>query len=457
MKKKLFVILLLCFVMTLGLGANAAAAPDIQVLYDGEKIAFDVQPQLVNDRTMVPFRKIFETLNYSVDWNGADKTITATDGTNNIKLTMNSYNIEFNGKTVKSDTAPYATGSRVLVPVRIISELSGRDVLWDEKNVTVLIYNKIDTPWVDGDLQYIAHDGQYFYALSQTERVMQINSADGSVKELPIKADSIRTLQAVDGKVIAEAENKNLIYNTADGTTKTIDHSVSNHQLYKSYYYDGKIIACYFPNQGEKNIQWGIISCADNSYTDLGEALGNGNRLLVYNDRIFADNIIYNMNTGEIDQAVKADSARKFCGNTAVNGDYYFFGVNDKTTKQSYFCLYNYKTGESKTLPCPQDKDIFALSVTDNSLYYYCYDLDMTNCYLVRTTLNGTNPVVLKKGSFDKGTGFNMSSLNLINIVDNEIIYYCNEKKADGVYLNLKGLSTDGQKTTTYYSVKISN
>ncbi len=38
------------------------AADDISVVIDGNEIGFDVPPQIIEDRTLVPLRAIFEAL-----------------------------------------------------------------------------------------------------------------------------------------------------------------------------------------------------------------------------------------------------------------------------------------------------------------------------------------------------------------------------------------------------------
>lgn len=38
------------------------AEEDIKVVLNGTELTFDVPPKLINDRTMVPMRKIFESL-----------------------------------------------------------------------------------------------------------------------------------------------------------------------------------------------------------------------------------------------------------------------------------------------------------------------------------------------------------------------------------------------------------
>ena len=50
----------------------------IKVLLDGKALTFDVPPQLINNRTMVPLRAIFEAMGAKVDWNGDTQTVTGT-------------------------------------------------------------------------------------------------------------------------------------------------------------------------------------------------------------------------------------------------------------------------------------------------------------------------------------------------------------------------------------------
>ncbi len=51
-------------VLTALLSTNALADGNITVTFDGQAIAFDTQPQLVEGSVMVPMRKIFETGDY---------------------------------------------------------------------------------------------------------------------------------------------------------------------------------------------------------------------------------------------------------------------------------------------------------------------------------------------------------------------------------------------------------
>ena len=98
------------------------ADEDIKVKLDGNTLSFDVPPQIINDRTMVPLRAIFEALGASVDWNQQTKTVTSVKGDTTIKLTIDSNTMYVNGNAVTLDTPACVVNDRTLVPVRAISE-----------------------------------------------------------------------------------------------------------------------------------------------------------------------------------------------------------------------------------------------------------------------------------------------------------------------------------------------
>ena len=64
---KKITILLLVFCLSLSVFTKAAGDGEITVFIDGEQVLFDVPPQTINDRTMVPMRAIFEALGATVE------------------------------------------------------------------------------------------------------------------------------------------------------------------------------------------------------------------------------------------------------------------------------------------------------------------------------------------------------------------------------------------------------
>ena len=124
------------------------AEDEISVTLDGEKIIFDQPPIIVEDRTLVPMRAIFEKLGFSVDWNGEILKVTATRGNDTIRMTINDKNMYFNDKVIELDVAPQIVSSRTLIPVRAVSECSGYDIEWDGLTKTVKINRNESTPTI---------------------------------------------------------------------------------------------------------------------------------------------------------------------------------------------------------------------------------------------------------------------------------------------------------------------
>ena len=119
-----------------------AAAPDgISVTLNGETLSFDTEPMLINDRTMVPMRKIFESLGATVDWDESTQTVTAKRGGTVIRLKIDSERMTVGGNEKILDAPAQLVGDRTLVPVRAISESLGAEVEWDDATRTVIITN----------------------------------------------------------------------------------------------------------------------------------------------------------------------------------------------------------------------------------------------------------------------------------------------------------------------------
>jgi len=68
MKIKGLLSLVLAFAVSISMFASGVAAEDeITVLLNGEKLEFDVSPQLINSRTLVPVRAVAESLKALVE------------------------------------------------------------------------------------------------------------------------------------------------------------------------------------------------------------------------------------------------------------------------------------------------------------------------------------------------------------------------------------------------------
>lgn len=137
MKKKL--VLFLAVLTAALLNTAVFASGDVKVNLNGNMLDFDVPPQIMNGRTMVPMRKIFESLGATVEWNGSTQTITAKKIGTKIIMTVGGSVMKINNREVPLDTPACIIDGRTLVPVRAISDAFGTDVKWDGNNNTVTI------------------------------------------------------------------------------------------------------------------------------------------------------------------------------------------------------------------------------------------------------------------------------------------------------------------------------
>ncbi len=140
MKKTVSFLLLVTVLLSFCTGILPVAAKQpIKVMFNGEQMQFDVEPLLLNDRTMVPMRAIFEKLGAEVSW--YDETDTAIGIRNGVRVSVSigSNIATVSGKAVELDQSAVLVQDRTLVPLRFISEAYGANVDWDENTSTVTI------------------------------------------------------------------------------------------------------------------------------------------------------------------------------------------------------------------------------------------------------------------------------------------------------------------------------
>jgi hypothetical protein len=114
-------------------------AAGIQVLVDGKRLAFEVPPQNVNSRVLVPLRAIFEEMGAMVEWDGQTRTVTAAKGETVVVLTIGDTSPTVNGVAVAIDQPGIIVEGRTLAPLRFVAEAFGGDVTWDDVYKTALI------------------------------------------------------------------------------------------------------------------------------------------------------------------------------------------------------------------------------------------------------------------------------------------------------------------------------
>lgn len=110
---------------------------NIPVYINGLQIDFDQQPVNENGRVLVPMRGVFEALGAEVYWDNASRSIISSRGDINLIMTIDSDIMYKNGVAQYVDVPPKIINDRTMVPLRVIGEAFGCNVLWENNAVYI--------------------------------------------------------------------------------------------------------------------------------------------------------------------------------------------------------------------------------------------------------------------------------------------------------------------------------
>ncbi|TYQ13228.1 UNVERIFIED_CONTAM: copper amine oxidase-like protein [Acetivibrio alkalicellulosi] len=192
----------------------------------------DIAPTIVNGRTLVPFRTIFEELGYDVRWDDSSKSITATRQGSIINLQINNERASVNGNRVQLDVAPTIEQSRTLVPLRFVAESSGAFVDWnaEEKSITINRIGQFDTGTI------------LFY--DQRGRNPQVYVYDGkSIVSIPLDGREIKNTITYNGGLLItlfdSANDTNNLVTYRNGKFETL---ISNFEIKEQIEFNDNLI-----------------------------------------------------------------------------------------------------------------------------------------------------------------------------------------------------------------------
>lgn len=117
----------------------------VSLQVDGARIVTDVQPIIVKDRTLVPFRAVFENMGGTVDWNDAAREAQVSLGNSNVKMWIDSKTAFLNGNQKELDVPALIVDNRTMIPVRFVAESLNCKVEWDDATRTVVIASPEDS------------------------------------------------------------------------------------------------------------------------------------------------------------------------------------------------------------------------------------------------------------------------------------------------------------------------
>ena len=152
--KKILALITITAILLTSFVTPVLADKDVTLFINDRQIEFDVPPQIVDGRTMIPFRYVANAFGAEVDYveEGGKQIITAdlrdmhlTMVVGETKATLKKGNEE---KVLSFDVAPFiADGGRTLVPARFIAETFGCYVGWNGTDKEVIIIDS--APFID--------------------------------------------------------------------------------------------------------------------------------------------------------------------------------------------------------------------------------------------------------------------------------------------------------------------
>ncbi len=204
----------------------------INIKVNNIHIYCDVEPTIINSRTMVPLRAIFEALNSKVTWDEATKTATgiSSDGLTTVQITNGSNIGIVNGKEVYLDSPAVILNGRFLVPARFVSESLGALVSWDDYSKTVGIVSN-----APGSLGNASSDADFEGAVKVLNVTESSNNGAGDVIENSIDGN-LGTAWSVNGsdgeawgiyELLEEAEIKKVIAAFKKGSERKYTFSIA--------------------------------------------------------------------------------------------------------------------------------------------------------------------------------------------------------------------------------------
>lgn len=118
----------------------AYADDAVSVTIDGQPVIFaDQAPVIVDGRTLIPVRGVFEQIGFEVEWHYDARQAELTRDDNVIVITIDSSIFTVNGVNHILDVPAQIIGGRTMLPIRAVLESVNYEVDWDAATRTVLI------------------------------------------------------------------------------------------------------------------------------------------------------------------------------------------------------------------------------------------------------------------------------------------------------------------------------
>ncbi len=197
-KWPIFISLLLVITLIQYSAPDAYAEGPIRIIIDRRKITSDVDPFISNDRTLVPIRIIAEELDCVVDWDNDNRAVHISKEDIHIVLRIDSYLVEYTNDNETTytmiDVAPQIKEDRTFVPIRLVSNVLGVGIEWNNDQRAVYIDSKKSsdvTPFFNVEISSVK-PGQTITGTTDLYTNSQIPTGAKEIKYLLLDRDTAK-------------------------------------------------------------------------------------------------------------------------------------------------------------------------------------------------------------------------------------------------------------------------
>ncbi|NOU71094.1 hypothetical protein GC098_06570 [Paenibacillus sp. LMG 31458] len=132
---------------------NADQAPVVR--FEGQPIAFSLQPKLIDGILMASVRDLAKALSMEVTWNAAERLAVVTGNGFELKLPLNSDYAYVNGKANTIYGSTQMVDGSMYVPLRFFMESANHVVRWDSATSSVNVTKQADSLPVVGTYDHL--------------------------------------------------------------------------------------------------------------------------------------------------------------------------------------------------------------------------------------------------------------------------------------------------------------
>jgi hypothetical protein len=126
----------------LGMMHSGEDVKPLQVAFDGQRIAFDVQPRVEAGLPIAPFRQIFEHTGGQVMWVPQTRVVRAVNADREVVITVGAKQARVNGESVSMARPAFIERGRTIVPLSFVGKALDVNVKYDPATGRLQITSK---------------------------------------------------------------------------------------------------------------------------------------------------------------------------------------------------------------------------------------------------------------------------------------------------------------------------